>query len=295
MRNQALTGYLLHHKPYQESRALYHFFSQSHGMVHGVGKKGMPLFCPIQLFATGKRSLKTFSQVQPATLLSINAINTAPVNAPSHPQTTQAHTAQTPPTQAIQPHNQPHGQNLYAGFYLNEILWKLLEIEEPLAHLWQAYQHTLDCLQYPLDGQELRLILRQFERTLFAELGCPVSYDVDNDGQTIASDVLYQFIPDEGFAVFVPDSHSLSNTHSLLKDGLFTGTNIKLMASYQQNEQTTPLPHQAADTNSATSITQNTDIIKNISRLHRQIIDHLVDYQPLKSRQLWQAYHQYAG
>ena len=58
MRNEALVGYLLHQRPYQERRALYYLFSQQHGVVHGVGKKGAPLFMPLQLFATGKRDLK---------------------------------------------------------------------------------------------------------------------------------------------------------------------------------------------------------------------------------------------
>ena len=63
MRNEALTGYLLHQRPYQEKRALYCLFSQQHGVIHGVGKKGAPLFMPLQLFASGKRDLKTFSQI----------------------------------------------------------------------------------------------------------------------------------------------------------------------------------------------------------------------------------------
>ena len=64
MRNEALVGYLLHQRPYQEKRALYYLFSQQHGVIHGVGKKGAPLFMPLQLFATGKRDLKTFTQIQ---------------------------------------------------------------------------------------------------------------------------------------------------------------------------------------------------------------------------------------
>lgn len=63
MRNEALVGYLLHQRPYQEKRALYYLFSQQHGVVHGIGKKGAPLFEPLQLFATGKRELKTFTQI----------------------------------------------------------------------------------------------------------------------------------------------------------------------------------------------------------------------------------------
>mgnify|MGYP000501174069 CR=1 FL=1 len=65
MRNEALVGYLLHQRSYQEKRAIYYLFSQQHGVVHGIGKKGAPLFEPLQLFATGKRDLKTFTQIWP--------------------------------------------------------------------------------------------------------------------------------------------------------------------------------------------------------------------------------------
>lgn len=39
MRNEALIGYLLHQRPYQEKRALYYLFSQQHGVIHGIGKR----------------------------------------------------------------------------------------------------------------------------------------------------------------------------------------------------------------------------------------------------------------
>ena len=64
MRNQLLTGYILHQKPYGESRSLIYLFSEEWGVVHGIGKKNLPLFVPIQFFGNGKNSLKTFSQSQ---------------------------------------------------------------------------------------------------------------------------------------------------------------------------------------------------------------------------------------
>nr|WP_261862698.1 recombination protein O N-terminal domain-containing protein [Psychrobacter sp. JCM 18900] len=45
MRNEALVGYLLHQRPYQEKRALYYLFSQQHGVIHGVGKKARHYLC----------------------------------------------------------------------------------------------------------------------------------------------------------------------------------------------------------------------------------------------------------
>ena len=101
MRNEALSGYLLHQRPYQEKRALYYLFSQEQGVVHGVGKKGAPLFELLHLFATGKRDLKTFSQIAMG----------------------QIETIDTDEVATIKNYSQISGQQQYAALYLNEILW----------------------------------------------------------------------------------------------------------------------------------------------------------------------------
>ena len=142
MRNEALIGYLLHQRSYQEKRALYYLFSQQHGVILGIGKKCAPLFMPLQLFATGKRDLKTFSQINIASFSSVH-------------------------TQAVQDDNAANvdirhqesitGQHQYAALYLNEILWRLLPTEDPMPILWQHYQNSLDALTKPLTADELRL------------------------------------------------------------------------------------------------------------------------------------------
>ena len=134
MRNEALIGYLLHQRPYQEKRALYYLFSQQHGVIHGIGKKGAPLFMPLQLFATGKRDLKTFSQINIAPLSSIQGSVTQDSLAPEDSQADLA--------EALH-HESISGQHQYAALYLNEILWRLLPTEDPMPVLWQHYQNSL--------------------------------------------------------------------------------------------------------------------------------------------------------
>lgn len=62
MKDTPLTGYLLNARAYQERRAIYRFFSREHGVVHGIGVRGMPSFALIELFASGQSSLKNFSK-----------------------------------------------------------------------------------------------------------------------------------------------------------------------------------------------------------------------------------------
>ncbi|AMN66667.1 DNA repair protein RecO C-terminal domain-containing protein [Psychrobacter sp. P11G5] len=247
MRNEALIGYLLHQRAYQEKRALYYLFSEQHGVVHGIGKKGAPLFEPLQLFATGKRDLKTFSQ--------INLM-------PAEDDSTESATATKPSR-----YQQISGQQQYAALYLNEILWKLLPSEDPMPVLWQHYQNSLLQLKQPLAADALRLCLRQFESHLFEEIGFSLTLTHDNILAPIEPDTDYRFLSDVGFvATFQPDKTTINALQTV-----FSGADIIKMAQL--------------------GITDAT--LSNWSRLHRHLIDHLLDYQPLQSRLLWQQQQRY--
>lgn len=166
MKNEPLTGYLLHARPYQETRAIYYLFSQEHGVVHGVGKRGLPEFAKLSLFATGKGGLKNFKDVS-----IVSAIY-------------------------------PKRHYYYALLYLNEVLYRLLVPENPCLGLWQVYQDSLEQIDQLTGGGDdmpLRLILRSFERALFIELGVEPDFDKDHLGQDIVADGYYEFIPNAGF------------------------------------------------------------------------------------------------
>jgi len=257
MRNEALIGYLLHQRPYQEKRALYYLFSQQHGVIHGVGKKGAPLFMPLQLFASGKRDLKTFTQINIAPLSSIQdsvAQNSLAL------KDSNVNLAQT------LHHENISGQHQYAALYLNEILWRLLPTEDPMPILWQHYQNSLQQLKQPLTADGLRLCLRQFEAYLFNELGFALTLKHDSLDQAIELDTWYRFLPDVGLVPIVHDDDEIA-----IKQNIFKGNEILSMAEQGLS-------------------------ISNLnvwSRLHRQLIDHLLDYQPLQSRLLWQQQQRY--
>ncbi|MDO5651596.1 MAG: DNA repair protein RecO C-terminal domain-containing protein [Moraxella sp.] len=230
MRQEPLTGYVLHARPYQEKRAIYQYFSQEFGMVHGVGGRGVPAFVLVSLFASGQTALKSFSQ--------ITIVN----------QNTVCH----------------RGQGQYALLYMNEVLCKLLAPENPCPELWHSYQDAVAALLAlgvvgVADAQknrQLRLILRHFERELFAELGVGI-YFVNNKGDELADDVCYEFVADTGF---VPSDKVMS----------YNGTALKAMA---QAEHHPALYEQYA---------------KEFGQIQRTMMDYLLDYKPLHSRTLWQ-------
>ena len=255
MRNEALIGYLLHQRPYQEKRALYYLFSQHHGVIHGVGKKGAPLFMPLQLFATGRRDLKTFSQIGIAS---------------QHPIQTDL-TKDDAATIDSLPYENITGQHQYSALYLNEILWRLLPTEDPMPLLWQHYQNSLQLLRQPLSNDELRLCLRRFEQHLFSELGFTLALTHDTVQDIIKPDTTYRFLPDVGLVPILQNNTQSQHLESATEHSVFMGSDIIAMAQ--------------------SGITETT--LNHWSKLHRHLIDHLLDYQPLQSRLLWQQQQRY--
>lgn len=223
MRHQNLTGFALHQRKYRERSHILHFFSEQFGRVDGVVRQMPPaLYHLTNLQANGKSELKNFTQ------LDVQG----------------------------QPFFLQH-RALFAGFYLNEILLRLLPLEEPMPETYQAYQLALtDLKNLPTNdvGEvTLKLILRRFEMTFLNELGYQLDYSQDAIGQDIQPELKYQFIPKEGFV-------ASTNAHAISGDAL-----LKLAQDDQIHSENMSL----------------------LGKLYRTLINDLLGNKPLKSRQLW--------
>lgn len=246
MRNEPLTGFILHQKPYRENRSLTYFFSQEFGLVNGIGKKNLPLFAPITVFATGKSELKSFSQ-----------------------------------SQLLQNSQMLVGQAQFAGLYLNELLIKLLPLEEPCEPLWQAYQQSLQKLanlMHPIltPSEYLKLILRQFEQTLFEELGYAIDFSHDSQGEPILANSHYRYQLQEGFMPVTIAEHTGKGQDLTV----FLGQDLQNWQAWLEKND---------------FIQDFTDVtlLNQMGKLYRQIIDNLLNYQPLQSRELWRELAKY--
>lgn len=88
------------------------------------------------------------------------------------------------------------GLSLICGFYLNELLLKLLPRDDPHERLFTTYQETLVTLAA---GGNHAAILRRFEKNLLRELGYAVTLDLDAEsGQLIAAERRYSYIIERG-------------------------------------------------------------------------------------------------
>jgi DNA repair protein RecO (recombination protein O) len=81
------------------------------------------------------------------------------------------------------------------GFYLNELLLRLLPREDPHEALFDAYGATLKELS---EGALLAGVLRSFEKRLLAELGYAPLLERDAASRPIDPEGLYVYEPERG-------------------------------------------------------------------------------------------------
>lgn len=87
------------------------------------------------------------------------------------------------------------GEALMCGFYLNELLLRLLPREDPHENLFEYYSATLKILA---TGEDLATTLRRFELKLLQELGYAIPLQLDVNNEKIVQDANYRYIAEQG-------------------------------------------------------------------------------------------------
>jgi len=91
------------------------------------------------------------------------------------------------------------GAALFSGFYLNELLMKLLARHDPHAALFDVYAATLP--ELVADETQAQAALRAFELTLLQQIGLlPDLSIVTQTQQTVRPDARYTLLPEAGVA-----------------------------------------------------------------------------------------------
>ena len=148
-------AYLLHRRDYSNSSLLVECLTEDQGRfpaivkgVKGKGKSGPSLlqpFIPLQICWSGKGEVKSLTQFELDGTL-----------------------------------RQLSGKSLYCGFYLNELMMRLLQRNDPHERLFHLYANQLARLaEKGIDEAELRY----FELDLLNELGYGVDLELDVAGQ----------------------------------------------------------------------------------------------------------------
>lgn len=178
-------AYILHTRDYRDTSLLIEFFTQEQGRVSAIARgvrtakskqrHFLQLFTPLVVQLRGKGELLNINKIEPqGSSLILKK------------------------------------QALYSGFYLNELLVRLLHRHDPHLNLFKLYVDSLVLLQ---KGENIEVVLRTFELKLLTELGYGINFQHDSVGKPIKFDVMYHFEPDYGFTISQSD---VSNQLSIL-------------------------------------------------------------------------------
>ena len=90
----------------------------------------------------------------------------------------------------------PQGDGLLCGFYLNELMVRLLPRDDPHPALFDGYAQALVSLGL---GASLEATLRRFEWLLLREIGYALDLERDADDRPIEASRRYALLPGRGF------------------------------------------------------------------------------------------------
>lgn len=170
-------AYVLHRRDFQESSLLVDLLTINDGRIRVVAKGAkrnkspwravLQAFSPICVEFSGRHDLKTLTLAE-----------------------------------AIQSPLNLTGDYLYSGFYLNELLQRLLPQHAEVSELFEAYEGALQALAHkrPIEDS-----LRGFEWQLLQQLGHAFDWQTDAEtGATLTAGMLCYFDPERGFTLTEP-------------------------------------------------------------------------------------------
>lgn len=171
IRVAAQPGFVLHSYPYRETSLIVDVFARDHGRVALIAKGAkrphsklrgvLQTFQPLSVGWTGRSEVRTLTSAEwVGGLLPLEK------------------------------------SALLCGFYLNELLVKLLARDDPHPALFDQYVSTLNQLAH---GEPPQAVLRHFERVLLKETGVAGNLAICSEtGEPVRTDGLYVVDPESG-------------------------------------------------------------------------------------------------
>ena len=215
-------AFLLHLRPYRETSAILELFTRDYGRIAAVarGVRGprsqlkslLQPFSPLLLSWQGKSDLMTLVSAE------ANGI-------PFHLR----------------------GDCLLSGFYLNELMIRLLQKQDSHPELYTVYHETLVELQAQTQPEKT---LRYFEKKLLEALGYGLQ-------QQIEAEHFYRYVPEEGLVMWEGE---------LVGADIFSGKSLLALLEDALSDETS---------------------LQDAKRLMRLIISQLLGGKPLASRKLF--------
>ncbi|NLC61089.1 MAG: DNA repair protein RecO [Gammaproteobacteria bacterium] len=171
MRYHAEPAFVLHARRWRETSLLVEVLTQNHGRI-GLVARGV----------TGPRRHALRAALQPLQHIRLEAVQRGEL-------------AWLDGAEQIDRAPVLAGEATLAGFYLGELLLRLVPRQDPQPALYALYGRTRDRLRA---GEPLAWTLRRFERDLLEALGVGFDFGVDGDGEPLDPAARYRIEPDHG-------------------------------------------------------------------------------------------------
>lgn len=216
-------AFLIHRRAFKDSSLLLDFFTKKYGKIRLVGrslrksKTSLQVFQQIKISFFGKNELKTLTDWE----------------IDDHPRNLR-------------------GETLILGIYVNELIVRLLQNQDPHNKLFVIYQKFISQI---VDAEEQYWLLRLFENDLLLELGYGLDFKNDINGNKIDENLNYKYHHQSGFVC--------SST------GKISGNTIQLMLAKNVLKQ------------------PEIDQLKICRNLNRERLQLLLGAKPLQSRALF--------
>ncbi|GAA5316178.1 MAG: DNA repair protein RecO [Candidatus Pelagadaptatus aseana] len=230
MRADLEKAYILHTRAYGDTSVIASCFTERYGRI--------------PLIAKGVRNKKSKQRqyLQPFTPLIISWQGKSALKTLTHMET------QGVPRQLMD-------KRLFSGFYLNELLMRLLPEHDDHSELFYAYADAIEGLYGDAD---LEVVLRRFEFLLLNELGYGLNFVSDAQGLPIKAEYHYGYHQEQGFVVSFGDDNR----------GRFSGAVLQSIAREEYDDPAVRL---------------------GAKHLTRQVLKSLLGNRPLQSRNLFKS------
>jgi DNA repair protein RecO (recombination protein O) len=172
MRIKQQPAYVLHSRPYRETSLLLECLTREHGRL-GVVARGV----------RGERARLKRAQLEPFQPLALDLL-------------LRGELARMTALESIGTPLRLVGDAGLSGLYLNELIVRLTERQDPFPLVFDAYARTLERMA---SGESLGWSLRRFERDLLQSIGYGLQLRFDAEsGEPVLPDAHYRYVIEQG-------------------------------------------------------------------------------------------------
>jgi DNA repair protein RecO (recombination protein O) len=237
-----IPAFVLHSFAWRETSLIVELFTRDEGRITTVAKgakrRGSSLrpvlqqFCPLSISFSGRGDVKTLTQAEwQGGFIPLS------------------------------------GDTLMCGFYLNELILRLVASADPHPNVYDAYLIAIDHLQHSTTLENTEAILRRFEWALLQDIGFAPSAQHDMDLKPIEPDCWYECLIEKGF-YGLPPHMTQAHTHQ----PVVQGKTLNVLSSQD--------------------LLMDLDALKQSKRLMRYLFRHHLGGRTLKTRDMMIALQQ---